>query len=117
MSDTTQQPQGAKPQPKSDMVKVRVKSRLLMQREFDSTDPTKRQVVSELYAEAGEIVELPRKEAERLAGRSFEGYPCTRDTNWGVDDKGASKSGGSTVAGFPARPDGLVRDPIVEFVA
>lgn len=99
----------AKNSPKGDTVRVRARARILMDRQVDAS----KQVIAEVYAEPGEIIELPRREAERLAGREFEGYQVIRDAKWKFDGGKVVESGGSIVAPMPTP---TVRDPIVEFV-
>jgi len=93
--------------PKSDTVKVRVLTQILLDRTMrDGT------TISETYAEPGDVIELPRLEAERLAGRSFTGYPTMRDAKWT-----ATECGGAVVAPMPNfHTNGVVSDPIVEIV-
>ncbi len=58
--------------------------------------------ISERLAKAGNVIELPREEAEALAGRKFEGYATSRQENGGV-----------TLAPMPSPTGGSVKDPIV----
>jgi hypothetical protein len=92
--------------PKVDFVKVRVLTQLLIARDR-TTD-------SETYAKPGDIIELPRAEAERLAGRTFEGYRSTRDSRWRKEN-GVEISGGAMCSPMPDH-DGQVRDPQVEIL-
>jgi len=66
----------------SDLVKVRVKhGRLVIPNSSNSynSDGTaqKGRDGDDLFAEAGEVVEVDRKWAERLLKRKFDGYPPT----------------------------------------
>lgn len=58
---------------KSDTMRVRVKSRFLTGRMWP--DGKKDGPSVDVYANPGDVIELPTKEAEALLGRSFEGYP------------------------------------------
>jgi hypothetical protein len=61
--------------------------------------------IAERLAKAGDVIELPREEAEKLAGRKFEGYGTVRQENGGV-----------TCAPMPSPTGGLVKDPIVQII-
>jgi hypothetical protein len=103
MADSNQN-QAQQPKPKSDTVKCRVLTgRVLVSRTWPPKDqwptPETRPESTEVYAKAGDIVELPREQAEELAKRKFEGYK--------VDSQGI-------VASEPA--PGGVKDPIVEIL-
>lgn len=106
-------------QPPRDAVRVRVLRRLLLERTFSDPDRRgNREVLGEKWASPGQVIELPKAEAERLAGRTFEGYPTVHDISWKKDARTGqiTQVGGTTCAPFPAE-DGLVQDPIVEILA
>jgi hypothetical protein len=88
-------------EPKPDMVKVRVLHQVCLSIIRDE----KGTGIAERTAKPGDILELPREEAERLAGRKFEGYGTVRQENGGV-----------TCAPMPSPTGGLVKDPIVQII-
>lgn len=116
MSDSNNNKQPAAAQPR-DAVRVRVLRRLLLERTFTNNGRA-REVLTERWANPGEVIELPKAEAERLATRAFEGYPTMHDIGWKKDSRTGQVTvvGGTTCAPFPAE-DGLVHDPIVEILA
>lgn len=83
------------------MVKVRVLHSL--SRDFNR-DKSGR-AISEKTHKPGDIIELPREEAESLANRKFEGYGTMRQENGGV-----------TCAPMPHPLGGIVKDPVVQIL-
>lgn len=81
---------------KSDLVKVRVKSGRILITDPDHKGPG-RAGTTDLYAEAGEVIDMPRAQAEKLAGRSFDGYPSQDGT--------------------PGKFPGLVKDAPIEIIS
>jgi len=68
--------QAPAPNKESDTVKCRVKhGRVLVGREVVRGPTGEKIDTTEHYASTGDIIEIPRAEAKRLAERSFEGYP------------------------------------------
>lgn len=86
----------------SGTVKVRIKhGRLLVGRtpaKFGPKGELLEESGDERYAEAGEIVDVPRKWAEKLLARQFDGYPS------------------KTTNGAPGIEPGIVRDSPIELV-
>lgn len=94
-------PQAARPPvdaaPASDTVKVKLlRGRMLISRTVKDGV-----VFEETYKDEGDVFEMNRAEAEKLAKRSFEGYPCNINPN----------DGSITVAKLPA-PNGVKDSPI-----
>jgi hypothetical protein len=67
-----------KPEQKRDTVRCRMLVNMVVDREFREINGV-REVVSEMEAHPGDVIDLPRAEAERLAGRQFLGYPTNRN--------------------------------------
>jgi hypothetical protein len=87
--------------PKSDTVKVRVLHSLCRGFNKDKTG----RAISEITHKPGDVLEMPREEAEALAGRKFEGYGTMRQENGGV-----------TCAPMPHPLGGIVKDPVVQLI-
>lgn len=67
--------------PKGETVKVRViAGRVLIKREFKKNDAGVVVDSVDSYAKVGDIIDMPREEAESLLKRSFDGYPSRDGT-------------------------------------
>ena len=95
---------------KTDVVKVKVLTRMLVGRSMRENS-----TMEETYAEPGEVISMPRGEAEKLAGRNFEGYMSRHDEEWRAEAQGNVIQGGTYLLAHPAK-DGRVRDPLVEIL-
>jgi hypothetical protein len=86
--------------PISDTVKARVLHTLLLGIRRDARGNG----IEEIYARPGDVIELPRKQAEQLAGRAFEGYLTS-----------GTENGGRVCAPKPPL-GGQIKDPIVQII-
>lgn len=83
MSEVTKSTEAQKTVGKSEMVKVRVKHGRLL---IDRTWPGGKRELGEptdLYANDGDVVEVPRHWAEKFLGRQLEGYPSGQNNTTG----------------------------------